>query len=97
MGQELDEHEAGRAVRLGVMIGIPVVFVLIAVATLLAGQGLSTSVQSAGWPAVVAGPYVGGVFGLLYGQTRAAEVAEVHELPRPAAEAAPPAVERRAA
>lgn len=91
MEHELDEHAAGRAVRVGVMIGMPVVFVVVALASLLAGQGFSVSLQTAGWPALVAGPYLGGVFSLLYAQTREQHVAEVQELPRRAE------VERRAA
>lgn len=94
MAHELDEHALGQAVRVGVMIGIPVIFVVVALASLLAGQGVSRSLQVAAWPALVGGPYMGGFFSLLSAQARADHTAEVYELP---AAAPRPSVERRAA
>lgn len=78
---EISEQAAGPALVLGVMIGVPLLFAAVALAVLLAGAGLSTALQVAVWPAVVAGPYAGGFIVLTKMAAQQETAAEVHPFP----------------
>lgn len=78
---EMEEQAVGHGLVLGVMIGIPLLLAALSVAVLLTGAGLSTALQVAGWPAIVAGPYAGGFIVLTRAAARHATTADVHTFP----------------
>jgi len=82
---EIEEEAVGHALLLGVMVGIPLLVAAVAIAVLLAGAGVSTALQVAGWPAIVAGPYAGGFIVLTRMAAKQGTAAEVHPFPTRAA------------
>lgn len=78
---EIEEQAAEHALVLGVVVGIPLLFAAIAIVVLLTGAGLSTALQIAGWPAIVAGPYAGGFIVLTRMAAQQGTAAEVHAFP----------------
>lgn len=78
---EIAEQGLGRGLVLGVIVGIPLLFAVVAVVALLAGAGLTAALQIAGWPAIVAGPYAGGFIVLTWVATHQGTAADVHFLP----------------
>ena len=62
--EELDDHRAARYALIGVPIGFVLVFGLTLGGCLLAGPSLGASALIALWPALVGGPFIGGVFGM---------------------------------
>lgn len=76
----LTDRAAGHAVRTGILVGIPATF-LIVVAMTITIVDLKTAVAIAIWPALVAGPYAGGLALLLSAGDNDRRVAEVTTLP----------------
>ena len=58
---ELDDRTLARSLWLGAAVGVPLVFLAVALMTVLAGEGLGTALAVAAWPSVVVGPYAGGL------------------------------------
>lgn len=82
---ELEERTVGRAVRRGVVYGVPSIYLLILVVALLGGAGFWVAASVAVVPAFVAGPY----FGTLLVLSRVEEerhMAEVATLVTPASD-----------
>jgi hypothetical protein len=63
-GHEVDDAGLLRILAVGAAIGIPLTFVVVVLLTFV-GVGLSTAAAIAAWPALMGGPYVGGLIVLM--------------------------------
>lgn len=86
---DIADQDFGRAVTLGAALGVPAIYVLTVLLALAGGAGLGFALGVAVLPAIVGGPYAGGLMVMARIASRHDHSARVLTLPthRPAAHA----------
>jgi hypothetical protein len=82
---ELSDGQVGHALRSGSLIGIPAIYVLVTLISLVASAPLMDALAIAVWPAIVGGPFFGAV--VFLGLTVAHDERRAVVVPLPAANA----------
>jgi hypothetical protein len=67
---ELNDEDFGRALKMGVLVGIPVLYAVVVAVAALAVPGNVALIAAAVWPAIVGGPFFGCFVSVLLAERR---------------------------